>query len=109
MFCLLHGIARVTEKLLNLEIVRVFSAANVACQQRSLDAGAYIKECIQNLESNINRRGVRQGNFHVIMKGNVPEDVKLKKSHAEAILCDPPEKMRKSSLMSCQVLYQTLL
>ncbi|KAJ8050589.1 hypothetical protein HOLleu_03851 [Holothuria leucospilota] len=89
-FCLLHGLARVTEKLLNLEIQRVFATANIACQQMGIDSGTYIKETIQNLEQNINSRGVRQGNFHVVMKGNVPEDIKLNKTHAEAILSDVP-------------------
>lgn len=88
-FCLLHGLARVTEKLINLEVQQVISSAHIAAQKNGIDSVVYIQERLRNLENNINIRGVRQGSFRIHMnKQNVPKDVKLNKTHAEAILAD---------------------
>lgn len=90
-FCLLHGLARSVEKLLNLVVSDVLSEANIA-QQRGEDRTAYIDERLTNLENNINRRGVRQGNFRIHFdKHGKPEPVKLNKDCALTIIAPTPQ------------------
>lgn len=90
-FCLLHGLARSVEKLLNLVVADVLSEANIA-QQRGEDRTNYIDERLTALENNINRRGVRQGNFRIHFdKHGKPEPVKLNKDCALTIIAPTPQ------------------
>jgi hypothetical protein len=88
--CILHGFARSVEKFLNLEIQEITSEAN-KLDIRGQDGQTYKIESFRNLESAVNSRGIRQGNFkiHLNVKGE-PEPVKLNKDHAEAIVSPPP-------------------
>ena len=88
MMCTLHGQTRVVEKLLNLEVNRAISQANINAQ-----TGNFVnkEDLIHNLEDNINIRGVRQGNFRILFdKQGKPEPVSLNKTHAYSILSPPP-------------------
>ena len=55
LFCVLHGLARCVEKLLNLEIDNIISEKNKLIEASSSLSGS---DLIHNLEANINKRGV---------------------------------------------------
>ncbi|KAJ8028319.1 hypothetical protein HOLleu_30522 [Holothuria leucospilota] len=94
-FCLLHGLARSVEKLLNLVVADVLSEANIA-QQRGEDRTNYIDERLTALENNINKRGVRQGNFRIHFdKHGKPEPIKLNKDCALTIIAPTPQDKEK--------------
>ena len=56
MFCMMHSETRAVEKLLNLEISRILSEANIASQT---DSSISKDDLVRNLETQINMRGVR--------------------------------------------------
>ncbi|KAJ8018627.1 hypothetical protein HOLleu_43290 [Holothuria leucospilota] len=89
-FCILHAVARCVEKLLNLVVLAVISESNISSQNHC--ANTFVKTyLISNLENNINRRGVRQGQFRIHFdKSGKPEPVKLNKDHALAIISPTP-------------------
>lgn len=85
-FCLLHGLARSVEKFMNLVVSDVLSEANKA-QQCGEDKASYIESKLNALENNINRRGIRQGNFRIHFdKNGKAEPVKLNKDSALTII-----------------------
>ena len=87
-FCVLHGLARSVEKLLNLEIQNILSESNKLAQSSSQMTG---DDLISNLEANINLRGIKQGNFRVHFdKSGKAESVSLNKDSAFAIVSKPP-------------------
>ncbi|KAJ8019143.1 hypothetical protein HOLleu_42473 [Holothuria leucospilota] len=89
-FCLLHAVARSVEKLLMLEIELLPKKGNKETQAGK-DGAAFVKDKIFILDTNINRRGVRQSNFRITFdKGGKPNPVKLNKNHATVILAPPP-------------------
>ena len=88
-FDTMHGLARIVEKLLNLEIEKVLSEGNKG--QQSTMSAPTTKQLLDNLVSNINKRGVRQGNFQVHFdKAGKPESVSLNKDHALCLVSPPP-------------------
>ncbi|KAJ8042552.1 hypothetical protein HOLleu_13637 [Holothuria leucospilota] len=91
--CIMHGLARVVEKLLTLEVQDVLSEANTS-HEAGVDRGAYIDCKISTLESNVNKSGVKQGNFCVTFdKSGKLCPIKLNKDHALIILSPPPNGM----------------
>jgi hypothetical protein len=87
--CLMHGLSRVGEKLLNLEIKHIMSEGHKA-EQRGEKREVYVDSKISVLEDNINVRGVRHGNFSIIVEKGVPQPVGLNNDHARAILSQVP-------------------
>ena len=89
-FCVLHGGARCVEKLLNLEIDSIFSEGRkMTVNKSALDRA----ELLQNLETNINLRSVKSGNFgiHTNSQSGRPEPVSLNKDSALAIISPAPQ------------------
>lgn len=85
-FCLLHGLARSVEKFMNLVVSDILSEANKA-QQCGEDRVSYLESKLNALENNINRRGIRQGNFRIHFdKSGKVEPVKLNKDSALTII-----------------------
>ena len=92
-WCILHGFARSIEKLLNLVIEDILSEKSKLTEKNGSLTG---EDLIQNLESNINARGIKQGNFKVIFdKSGKPEPVSLSKDSAMAIAAPVPESQAK--------------
>ena len=86
-FCLLHATARSVEKLLALEVANVLSEANKQNEKTAGQGDAYRQTAIGNLETNISRRGVRNGNFKLeFNKSGSPEPISLNKDNALLIL-----------------------
>lgn len=89
-FCLLHALARCVEKLLTLVVQSVINESHKA-SQRGEDGPAYLADKINNLENNINARGVRQGGFRIRFdKNGQPEPISLNKDHAWTIIHPSP-------------------
>ena len=85
--CLLHAITRCTEKLLFLEISNVLSEAHKVNEVCPGQGDFYRQAAFGNLENNISKRGVRNGNFRILFnKTGAPEPVSLNKEAALAIL-----------------------
>ena len=88
-FCLLHAMARIVEKLVNLEIEIIHVNANTLGQTNKAPLNK--EDLLANLEANINRRDVQQGNFRVHFdKSGKPEPVKFNKDAAMAIISPAP-------------------
>ena len=88
-FCLLHATARIVEKLVNLEIEIIHVNANTLGQTNTAPLNK--EDLLANLEANINRRDVQQGNFRVHFdKSGKPEPVKFNKDAAMAIISPAP-------------------
>ena len=62
-FCLLHATSRSVEKLLSLEVASILSEANKPNEKAAGQGDSYRVTALGNLEANISRRGVRNGNF----------------------------------------------
>lgn len=89
--CIMHGLARSVERLLSLEVDHIISEANKA-HEIGIDKSTFIDSKVSILESNINKRGVRQGNFSVMFDTNGrPSPIKLNKDHALTILAPSPD------------------
>ncbi|KAJ8019052.1 hypothetical protein HOLleu_42605 [Holothuria leucospilota] len=89
--CIMHGVARSVEKLLSLEVEDIMSEANKVNEFGAIDRSTYIDNKISALVSNINKRGVKQGNFSITFdKMGKPCPIKLNKDHAVTILSPPP-------------------
>lgn len=87
--CVLHGIARCVEKLLTLEVQLILKQSNIAAQAGG-DATGYRSDILSNLV-NINKRGVKQGGFNIIIgKNGTVCPIKLNKDHALAIIEPSP-------------------
>jgi hypothetical protein len=87
--CLLHALARIVETLLNLDIINTYSEA--AKLKQTPRGNLDLLYLISNLEGNINIRGVRHGNFHILMEDcGKPKPVSLNKDHAFVIICPTP-------------------
>ena len=85
--CLLHAIARSAEKLLSLEVANILSEANKLNERSSGQGDIYRQTAIGNLEANISKRGVRNGNFRIpFSKSGAPEPISLNKDSAMLIL-----------------------
>ncbi|MES9884153.1 MAG: hypothetical protein ABW185_25180, partial [Sedimenticola sp.] len=88
--CTLHAFARCVEKLVSLEVDNILSDANKA-GQRGQNASSYIDDKINTLQNNMNKRGVRGGNFRINFDSKgVPQRVSLNKTHAFVIVSRPP-------------------
>jgi hypothetical protein len=86
-FDIMHGLTRIVEKLLNLEIEKILSEGNKGQQS----GGPSTKVLLGNLVSNINKRGIRQGNFQIFFdKTGKPEPISLNKDHALGIIGRAP-------------------
>ena len=86
---MVHGATRIVEKLLDLELGNIYS------ERRKYEAGNWqrsrLKENVANLEANINKPGVRQGNFQILTdEMGKPQPVSLNKDHAYTIISPPP-------------------
>ena len=93
-WCILHGFARSIEKLLNLVIEDILSEKS---KLKEKDGCLNGEDLIQNLESNINARGIKQGSFKIhIDKSGKPEPVSLSKDSALAIAAPVPESKAKA-------------
>jgi hypothetical protein len=106
--CLLHGLARCVEKLLNLEIEIILSeASNI--DQKGGDGAAYQETRLNNLENNISRRGVRQYDFkiHFDSKGS-PVPVSLNKDYAFVIIAPASEDHPLPHVLSSVVGHRTV-
>ncbi|KAJ8050218.1 hypothetical protein HOLleu_03332 [Holothuria leucospilota] len=89
-FCLLYGLARCVEKLLTLVVQYILLHSNIVNEQ-GLDGTAYRKEKLHTLETNINKRGVRQGKFIIPFDaGGKLQQIKLNKDHAWVIISPAP-------------------
>lgn len=88
-FDTLHGLTRIVEKLISLEVEKIMSEENKNQQKpASLPSS---KQLIANLVSNINKRGIRQGNFQIHFdKAGKLEPITLNKDHALGIISPPP-------------------
>ena len=89
-FCVLHGGAQCMEKLLNLEIDSIFSEGRkMTVNKSALDRA----ELLQNLETDINLRSVKGGNFpiHTNSQSGRPEPVSLNKDSVLAIISLAPQ------------------
>ena len=85
--CLLHAISRSVEKLLSLEVANILSEANKLNERSSGQGDTYRQTAIGNLEANISKRGVRNGNFKLeFLKSGAPEPISLNKDSAMLIL-----------------------
>ena len=62
--CILHGLARIVEKLISLEVELVMSQAakNAAVQANDCLS---VDDLVKNFESNVNARGVRGSHFYL--------------------------------------------
>ena len=88
-FDAMHGLTRIFEKLLSLEIEKILSEGNKIQQSQGMKDSS--KQLLDNLVSNINKRGVRQGNFKIRFdKSGKLEQITLNKDHAFAILSPAP-------------------
>lgn len=89
--CIIHGLARSVEKLLSLVVAEIEWEATKA-HEVGIDESTFLDHKVSILESNINKRGVKQGNFSVIFDTNGrPSPIKLTKDHAFTILAPPPD------------------
>ena len=87
-FDILHGITRIVEKLLRLEIEKLLSHGNKNEQGHGMNS---TQQLLANLVNNINKRGIRQGNFHVNFdKAGKLEPITLNKDHAVGIISPAP-------------------
>ena len=87
-FDILHGITRIVEKLVRLEIEKLLSQGNKHEQGTGVNSS---KDLVSNLENNINKRGVRQGNFQIRFdRTGKLEPITLNKDHAVCLLSPPP-------------------
>jgi hypothetical protein len=80
---------------MNAEIAAIVSDSKTSEQCKTGEQRqAYISNRISSLETNINKRGIKQGNFrvHFSSKGE-PEPVSLNKDHAISIISPTPEKV----------------
>ena len=85
--CILHAVTRCTEKLLSLEIENILSEANKLNECVAGEGDVYRSTAIGNLETNLNKRYVRQGKFRVLFnKNGSAEQISLNKDHALAVL-----------------------
>ena len=86
-FCVLHGGARVVEKMLNVELERIVCDPN-----RVAESGAgpnlTAEDLVRNLENNIRACGVKSGSFKIEIneKTKKAEPVKLNKDDAFTII-----------------------
>lgn len=86
--CILHWVARCTEKLVTLVVEDIFSTANKSAQ---VSGSTSADDLIRNLEANINTRGVKQGNFRILLdKDGKPEQISLNKDDALTIISPAP-------------------
>jgi len=86
--CLLHGATLIVEKLLDIELGNIYSEAKK--YEAKNVSGSLLGGYVANLESNINKRGVRQGNFQIITdEMGKPQPVSLNKDHAYTIISPP--------------------
>ena len=84
----LHTVARIVEKLLNLEIEIICQESHIFSQ---IQVNLTKEDLLANLAANINRRDIRQGNFRFFFdKSGKPEPVKLNKDAAMAIISPVP-------------------
>ena len=83
-FCVLHGGARVVEKLLNVELENILCKSNKTSERNSLST----EDLVRNLENNIRARGVKGGNFKIELndKAKQAEAIKLNKDDAFSII-----------------------
>ena len=85
--CVLHGGARVVEKLLNVELETIVADPNKVAERGS---GPHLtaEDLVRNLENNIRQRGVKSGNFKIEINDKTKklEPVKLNKDGAFAII-----------------------
>ena len=89
--CLLHGTARVIEKLIDLELADMYSETLKNSSYFTTERVVEVRESMINLEANINERGVRQGNFQIPMdEQGKPKPISLNKDHALTIIIPPP-------------------
>ena len=85
--CILHAITRCTEKLLFLEVLNILSEANKVNERSSGQGDLFRHTAVGNLEANICKRGVRQGNFRILFnKNGSPEPISLNKDCALAVI-----------------------
>ncbi len=89
-FDTMHGLARIVEKLLSLEIEKILSEGNKNEQVKGNKDTS--RQRLDNLISNVNKRGVRQGNFQIRFDNSgKPEQITLNKDHALAIISPTPK------------------
>ncbi|KAJ8040128.1 hypothetical protein HOLleu_14336 [Holothuria leucospilota] len=88
-FCCLHVIARIVEKLLMLVVEYTLSEAN-KIRERGGDATSYVEDRIHHLVKNISLRGIRQGNFNISLENGMIVPIKLNKVNAWVILNPVP-------------------
>ena len=81
---MLHGGARVVEKLLNVELGNILCRSNKTSERNSLST----EDLVRNLENNIRARGVKGGNFKIELndKAKQSEAIKLNKDDAFSII-----------------------
>ena len=83
-----HGITRIVEKLVRLEIEKLLSQGNKHEQVTGVNSS---KDLVSNLENNINKRKIRQGNFQIRFdRTGKREPITLNKDHAVCLLSPPP-------------------
>lgn len=80
--CIDHGFARIAECLLRYQVQSIHQDIR---SKPARDAA------IKHLESNINKRKVRSGNFSLVYNGVGVPDSSLNKSHAMTIMAPPEE------------------
>ena len=85
--CLLQSIRRCIEKLLTLEVCNILSEPHKINERCPGQRDFYRQAAFGNLEANMSRRGLRNGNFRIRFdKAGAPEPVPLNKESALAIL-----------------------
>ena len=89
-FCSVHATARIVEKLLFLEVEGLLEEKGKS--QQKDDKYVDSSDLIRNLENNINKRGVRNGNFriHFDEKTGKPSQISLNKDAALSIISPSP-------------------
>ena len=95
-FCLLHGLARVVEKLLSLVVERniLSEKSKMSITPQNDMTG---EDLLRNLENNVNKRGVRHGKFSILFdKSGKHEPIKLNKDAANRIICPVPAELQGS-------------
>lgn len=78
------------EKMLSLVVQGILLYSEVV-SARGSDGTAYRNEKISTLETNINKRGARQGRYMIPFDASSKrQQIKLNKDHAWVILSPPP-------------------
>ena len=86
--CILHGLPRCVEKLMMLEVELIVSQSR---KNTEASNSMRTEDLVGNLVTNVNARGVRNGNFAITFdKSGTVDRIKLNKDHALVIISPPP-------------------